>query len=154
MNKRSTIFIAEVVAITKGIQKYEEKDTKKDNILILTDSMSAIKNIENNEITTYKNTYIMEARKRIYEIKKRKNRKVILAWIPAHIGITGNEIVDHLAKQGTEEDWTKELKIPYGDLKEEYKKEARERTKEKNLMESGWKGKEYFKKYDKDTENS
>lgn len=92
------IFIAEVVAITKGIQKYEEKDTKKDNILILTDSMSAIKNIENNEITTYKNTYIMEARKRIYEIKKRKNRKVILAWIPAHIGITGNEIVDHSAK--------------------------------------------------------
>lgn len=154
MNKRSTIFIAEVVAITKRIQKYEEKDTKKDNILILTDSMSAIKNIENNEITTYKNTYIMEARKRIYEIKKRKNRKVILAWIPGHIGITGNEIVDHLAKQGTEEDWTKELKIPYGDLKEEYKKEARERTKEKNLMESGWKGKEYFKKYDKDTENS
>lgn len=60
--------------------------------------MSAIKNIENNEITTYKNTYIMEARKRIYEIKKRKNRKVILAWIPAHIGITGNEIVDHSAK--------------------------------------------------------
>lgn len=98
INRRSTIFIAEVVAITKGIQKYEEKDTKKDNILILTDSMSAIKNIENNEITTYKNTYIMEARKRIYEIKKRKNRKVILAWIPAHIGITGNEIVDHSAK--------------------------------------------------------
>lgn len=83
MNKRSTIFIAELVAITKRIQKYEEKDTKKDNILILTDSMNAIKNIENNEITTYKNTYIMEARKRIYEIKKIKNRKVILAWIPA-----------------------------------------------------------------------
>lgn len=49
---------------------------------------------------------------------------MILAWIPAHIGIAGNEIVDQLAKQGTEEEWTRELKITYGDLKEEYKKET------------------------------
>lgn len=107
MNKRSSIFIAEIVAIAKAIQKYEEKDTKKDNILILTDSMSAIKNIRNNDISTYKNMYVMEVRKRIYEIEKEDNRKVILAWIPAHIGIAGNEIVDQLAKQGTEEEWTR-----------------------------------------------
>lgn len=70
--------------------------------------------------------YVLEARKRIYEIEKEENRKVILAWIPAHIGINGNEIVDQLAKQGTEEERTRELKVSYGDLKEEYKKEVRE----------------------------
>lgn len=102
----------------------KEKIQKKDNILILTNSMSAIKNIRNNDISTYKNMYVMEARKRIYEIEKEDNRKVILAWIPAHIGIAGNEIVDQLAKQGTEEKWIRELKITYGDLKEEYKKET------------------------------
>lgn len=102
----------------------EKIQKKKDNILILTDSMSTIKNIRNNDISTYKNMYVMEARKRIYEIEKEDNRKVILALIPAHIGIAGNEIVDQLAKQGTEEEWTRELKITYGDLKEEYKKET------------------------------
>lgn len=88
--------------------------------------MSVIRNIGNNDISAYKNMYVLEARKRICEIEKEGNRKVILAWIPAHIGINGNEIVDQLAKQGTEEECTRELKVPYGDLKEEYKKEARE----------------------------
>lgn len=40
--------------------------------------MSAIKNIRNNDISTYKNMYVMETRKRIYEIEKEDNRKVIL----------------------------------------------------------------------------
>lgn len=34
--------------------------------------MSAIKNIRNNDISTYKNMYVMEARKRVYEIEKKK----------------------------------------------------------------------------------
>lgn len=32
--------------------------------------------------------------------------------------------MDQLAKQGTKEEWTRELKITYGDLKEEYKKKT------------------------------
>lgn len=39
------------------------------------------------------------------------------------------------------------MKVPYSDLKEEYKKEAREKTRERNVLESNWKGKEYFRKY-------
>lgn len=56
--------------------------------------MSAIRNIGNNDISAYENMYVMEVRKRIYEIKKEGNRKVILAWILAHIGINENEIAD------------------------------------------------------------
>lgn len=72
----------------------KKKENKKENILILSDSMSAIRNIGNNDISAYENMYVMEVRKRIYEIEKEGNRKVILAWILAHIGINKNEIAD------------------------------------------------------------
>lgn len=48
----------------------KKKENKKENILILSDSMSAIRNIGNNDISAYENMYVMEVRKRIYEIKK------------------------------------------------------------------------------------
>lgn len=65
LNKRSSIFTAEVVAIAKGLKKYKKKGNRKENILILSDSMSAIRNIGNNDISAYKNMYVLEVRKRI-----------------------------------------------------------------------------------------
>ena len=44
------------------------------------------------------------------------NKKVVLAWVPSHIGIKGNEKADELAKQALNFnvlDW----KVPYPDLK-------------------------------------
>lgn len=36
---------------------------------------------------------------------------------------------------GTQKEKSRELKIPYSDLKEEYRIEARERTRERNILE-------------------
>ena len=44
------------------------------------------------------------------------NKKVVLAWVPSHIGIKGNEKADELAKQALNFN-VLDLKVPYKDLK-------------------------------------
>lgn len=73
--------------------------------------MSTLKALQNNKITTSINHYTLEIRKWYIKLKEdiRKKRKIILAWIRAHKGIEGNEEVNKLAKETTEEKWDKEL---------------------------------------------
>ena len=44
------------------------------------------------------------------------NKKVVLAWVPSHVGIKGNEKEDELAKQALNFN-VLDLKVPYTDLK-------------------------------------
>ena len=44
------------------------------------------------------------------------NKKVVLAWVPTHIGIKGNEKADELAKQALNFN-VLDLKVPYTDLR-------------------------------------
>lgn len=59
MDKRCSIFTAEMVAVAKAIQKNEKRET---DLLILTDSLSAIQDLKDNRISVYKKDYMLEAR--------------------------------------------------------------------------------------------
>ena len=43
------------------------------------------------------------------------NKKVVLAWVPSHVGIKGNEKADELAKQALNFN-VLGLKVPYTDF--------------------------------------
>lgn len=61
MDKRCSIFTAEMVAVAKAIQKNEKRET---DLLILTDSLSAIQDLKDNRISVYKKDYMLEARRK------------------------------------------------------------------------------------------
>lgn len=122
INKKCSIFTAEVIAIEKALGYAQEQIENKD-ILILTDSQSVCKAIKNNNINVHQNDYIYKIRKRISEYEENRKRKeqkkckIVIGWIPSHIGIIGNEAVHKLAKEATEEDKDDRIKVPKNDWK-------------------------------------
>lgn len=64
INNRCSIFIAEALAISEALKKIWIERVKKD-VLILTDSLSVIQGIINNDIDVYKNKFILETKKTI-----------------------------------------------------------------------------------------
>ena len=53
-----------------------------------------------------------------------EGRKVVFAWVPGHIGIHGNKVVDACAKRTLQEPLPKRVKhsVPYSDFKEKSSK--------------------------------
>lgn len=128
--------------LAKAIQKNEEKET---NVLNMTDSVSAIQGLEDNRISVYKNNYTLEVRRRYFEHRKRNKKRIMITWLPGHEGVKRNEIADNLAKAGIKETAIRELKVPYNDLKQEYKNEAWINTQKWNRKEGKWKDKNILK---------
>lgn len=74
----------------------------KENIIIFSDCKSVLSAINSNLINVYQNRYITEIKGKIYEIRK-SGIKIRFVWIPANIGIPGNEVADQLTKEGANE---------------------------------------------------
>ena len=100
-----SIFTAELMGMASALHNQQAK--KQNKILILTDSLSGLQALQN------KNT--KNRPKLINQILKSANnltdagKQIVFVWIPAHVGIYGNENADQAAKQS--------LKIPEVSLK-------------------------------------
>lgn len=93
---------AEACAIAKALEwTYRQKVDR--DITIYKDSLSVLKALQNNKIMASTNFYILEIKKWYFTIMENSNRKrkIVMAWIPAHKGIVGNEEADKLAKEAT-----------------------------------------------------
>ena len=75
----------------------------------------------------------------IYNIK--------LIWIPAHIGIRGNEYANQLAKAATAMSYCKHTRIPFTDLRQNFKLTAKESAETYITEQGATKGTEYFVYY-------
>uniref|UniRef100_A0A1B6LNL6 Reverse transcriptase domain-containing protein n=1 Tax=Graphocephala atropunctata TaxID=36148 RepID=A0A1B6LNL6_9HEMI len=112
LNKYMSSYTAEVVAILKSIQHINNLNDN--NFVICTDSQAAVTAIENSfEGLPNQQSIILSV---VYELITSK-KNIVVQWIPAHIGIIGNEKADKLAKEaiidGIKYD---ELHIPLDDF--------------------------------------
>ena len=92
-----TTMMVNLEAIKTALQNILYRPHIKQKIVILSDFKSAIEVIVNYSIKTKHS--IQEIRSLIKTVKIRNN-EIILQWIPAHVGIMGNEHADQLAKKG------------------------------------------------------
>jgi len=146
--KESSIFTAEVFAIKCALEFiYLENMVNNKDVVILTDSKSAVQEICNNVISVYKNMYICDIKKYIELLSRNKNVRTVIAWIPAHVGIRGNEMADKLAKEATEEPASDEIVVPIGDFRKGFKEETWKETQKRIKMEGNYKGKHYMERF-------
>ena len=90
--------IGELYAIGMAISTFIKSSQEGSFLHILTDSKISKLLIEHDAKAT-KNTKLVAAVRRIYHFARTK-RSVRIHWLPAHVGITGNENADSLADDG------------------------------------------------------
>ena len=92
LSDNTSIFTAELVAILMALQWIEHGNMVQ--VVILSDSKSCVQSIDenNSDIVT-----VLNIRNTIFGLRNR-GIAVWLAWVPSHVGIRGNELVDKAAK--------------------------------------------------------
>ena len=90
-----TNYRAEVHALTAATDCLIKSNKKKTATVLLTDSLSALQSLESGKADPLtcklmENLHILD-----------RSRKIVLQWIPAHVGIVGNETADQLAREGS-----------------------------------------------------
>ena len=91
--KRCTNFKAEVLALLTASQQLRGMEKK--CIVLLTDCLSVLEDLESGPTEVLGQELLQS----LVELSTRN--KVVVQWIPAHVGIKGNDKADYLAKQGS-----------------------------------------------------
>jgi ribonuclease HI len=97
LEKYTTVFQAEVYAIMTCAVENLDRNYKKRNIYILSDSQAAIKALYCYQINS---KLVWDCHQSL--VKLAECNRVQLIWVPGHEGIDSNETADQLAKLGYE----------------------------------------------------
>ncbi len=93
----STVYQAEVTAITVTAQTLLNKETQGEKITFLSDSKAAILSLKKTRMV---GKTVKECAKKLNALAEQNT--VRICWIPGHMGVPGNEKADELAKKGAE----------------------------------------------------
>ena len=88
----SSNYRAELHALKASTEHLIKEDCSQQNIVLLSDSLSALQSLTNGP-TDLPTQQLHNSLPTLSS-----NNKVVLQWVPAHVGITGNETADRLAK--------------------------------------------------------
>ena len=104
----ASIYTAELQALILALKlAYQSKER---SFLILSDSLSALQAIATR---SFEHPLLLE----FHELHTSLNDNYIcFAWVPSHVGIRGNELVDNIAKESIHDEES-DKKIPYSDCK-------------------------------------
>jgi ribonuclease HI len=106
----SSIFSAEARAVLVGLKIIEQSPEK--CFLILSDSLSCLKSLENRNL---QNPVVLEIIERVHKLLS-SGLKISFVWVPSHIGIAVNTAADATAKAALSLQLC-ETTVPYSDFK-------------------------------------
>ena len=111
----SSIFTAEAKAVNLALDLISTCDAN-NKFIIFSDSLSVLKTMNH---TSSKNPLIQKLLEKCQELLAKK--EIVLCWIPSHIGILRNEMVDKQAKTSLSLEPTS-FKIPFSNFKQSINK--------------------------------
>lgn len=145
IHNTASIFTAECIALNKAMDIALANPGK--DFRVFSDSLSALSSLQNLKYSIKVNPYIVEILKKYIEFESNGAGTIEFIWIPAHVGITGNENADHLAKLATKSPPDRAYTIPFTDFREIFKKKCYSETTQQILDQSSTTGKKYFEVY-------
>ena len=116
--REASIFTAELTAMTEEMKwiELQEKPWENDKqtveiYTIFSDSRSALESLED------LNHPLTNILKKKNERLKKRGIRINFCWVPAHVGVLGNEFADEVVRRTANEDLTEALDgIPFRDL--------------------------------------
>ena len=111
MRDSSSVFNVELEGILVSLKKFFNLPQSK-NFIIYTDSLSAVESLR---CKTFKTKNV----KRFYNLLKKipPQTQMVIAWIPSHVGLSGNEKADRLAKAALTSSLAAHSQVCWSDLK-------------------------------------
>lgn len=106
----SSVYTAELTALNLALEMIQ--NTKKKRFIIFSDSLSALEAISRRNLN---HPELLDFFKTFTKMKGQK-REIVLAWVPGHVGIHGNELADAAAREAITEEMSASY-IPFSDLK-------------------------------------
>ena len=107
----ASIYTAELSAINRALALVHR--TNKKNFVIYADSKSALESLNSSNSS---HPLVLKAREWLFRISC-KHKSVSFCWVPAHVGIKGNERADREAKKVCSQRTLDIYKVPYSDMK-------------------------------------
>ena len=116
LHEEASIFTAELFAILDAVKT--GKSLSPQTTIIITDSKSSIQALNK---PFSKNSLVKTIQNEAYESTK----EFLLCWVPSHIGVTGNEIADKLARGTTTSTEVLQSSLPRNDLDASIKRKTK-----------------------------
>ena len=106
----ASIYTAELQAIKMALELAQS--TSGQSFIIYTDSLSSLQALSGSQ---YTHPFILDILNTYTQLINH-GYEIVLAWVPSHVGIKGNEKVDIMAKEALNLPLSS-VKIPYSDIK-------------------------------------
>ena len=134
---RLSVYTSEMVAVIMGLQWVEV--VRPDKVVLCVDSVSVLLSLQS--LKSSREDLLMEIHQSLYRLY-RSDIKVCFCWVPAHVGIEGNEEADTIAKSSLE--LIEIMTVPFskGEAKAILKKEINKKWQ--NIWDSDSKGRTYY----------
>ena len=142
----ASVYTAECLAVELAVD-YANRDHTK-SYLICTDSLSLVQSLKAAPLLPNSNRYIHNIRRGLQHFKaSTAENSITIMWIPAHVGIRGNEIADKAAKEATSQTTPQRSQVPYSDCLHTIKQKIQSISEEKWKAQANTSGRNYFQHF-------